>query len=401
MGTVSSRLLPCKKGGQATKVWQVTIGSGASRQRKNFATKKQAEAYNAEMTSRINAGLISNSGAMTLHDLWKLYDDHCSSRVERRENLSLGHLEGIRLMAQNYILSSTKVEPLKGSRRRPFDRGIGHLKLSALTAARVEQWKDDMREAGVGVSTTKSGLRILGAALEFARRRDYMRVNPARNIRIHARREDASRKVVPPSTALLGAMIEQCHHRTLRGVILVLSMTALRISELYALRWSDIDFDRGALKVQRRVSDQFRTEDLPKTDAGIRTIPLGKACVNVLKEHRRETSHGGADDLVFCAGAGQYRRAGNDRKQILHPLYQKVIGSMPAEHRMPDDRIGFHALRHYAISAWIDAGLSAKVVSTLAGHASIAITMDRYGHMFPSEDHGSAMDRIGEALNRQ
>jgi integrase len=60
--------------------------------------------------------------------------------------------------------------------------------------------------------------------------------------------------------------------------------------------------------------------------------------------------------------------------------------------------IGWHALRHFAVSTWIEAGLQPKAVQTLAGHSSFHITMSRYGHLFPSEDHQSAFDKIAEAL---
>ena len=56
----------------------------------------------------------------------------------------------------------------------------------------------------------------------------------------------------------------------------------------------------------------------------------------------------------------------------------------------------WHALRHFAVSCWIDAGLSPKTVQTFAGHSSLQVTMDRYGHLFPSEDHQRAMDTIAK-----
>jgi integrase len=59
-------------------------------------------------------------------------------------------------------------------------------------------------------------------------------------------------------------------------------------------------------------------------------------------------------------------------------------------------KFNWHALRHFAVSTWIEAGLSPKTVQTFAGHASLQVTMDRYGHLFPSEDHKSAMDAIAK-----
>jgi integrase len=54
----------------------------------------------------------------------------------------------------------------------------------------------------------------------------------------------------------------------------------------------------------------------------------------------------------------------------------------------------WHALRHFAISCWIEADLKPKTVQTFAGHSSLQVTMDRYGHVFKSDDHKKAMDMI-------
>ena len=55
-------------------------------------------------------------------------------------------------------------------------------------------------------------------------------------------------------------------------------------------------------------------------------------------------------------------------------------------------------LRHFAISMWIEAELPPKTVQTFAGHSSIKVTMDRYGHLFPSEDHQRAMNEIADNM---
>ena len=52
--------------------------------------------------------------------------------------------------------------------------------------------------------------------------------------------------------------------------------------------------------------------------------------------------------------------------------------------------------RHFAISCWIEAGLAPKTVQTFAGQASLQITMDRCGHLFPHDDHRKAMDQIAK-----
>ena len=63
-------------------------------------------------------------------------------------------------------------------------------------------------------------------------------------------------------------------------------------------------------------------------------------------------------------------------------------------------RRNWHALRHFAVSCWIEAGLSPKTVQTFAGHSSLQVTMDRYGHLFKSDDHKKAMDAIAADMFR-
>ena len=62
------------------------------------------------------------------------------------------------------------------------------------------------------------------------------------------------------------------------------------------------------------------------------------------------------------------------------------------------ERFNWHSLRHFTISTWIEVGLSPKTVQTFAGHSSLHVTMDRYGHLFKSDDHKRAMDEIATGL---
>ena len=56
----------------------------------------------------------------------------------------------------------------------------------------------------------------------------------------------------------------------------------------------------------------------------------------------------------------------------------------------------WHSLRHFAVSTWIEQGLAPKTVQTYAGHSSVVITLDRYGHLFESDSHKTAMGRIAD-----
>ena len=143
----------------------------------------------------------------------------------------------------------------------------------------------------------------------------------------------------------------------------------------------------GDLTVETRV-DAYGVEDMTKTVAGMRTIPLGITVMAELKAWRLRSSFSKPDDLIFPSRRGHYENHVNMVKRRLKPLFAKAAV----------EPFNWHALRHFAISCWIEAGLSPKSIQTFAGHSSLQVTMDRYGHMFQSDDHKRTMDRIAESL---
>ena len=63
-----------------------------------------------------------------------------------------------------------------------------------------------------------------------------------------------------------------------------------------------------------------------------------------------------------------------------------------------DAEMRWHDLRHFAVSLWIEQGFSIKEVMTFAGHSSIQMTMERYGHLFPSPDHQKSMALVEQRV---
>src|SRR5262249_35568039 len=153
-------------------------------------------------------------------------------------------------------------------------------------------------------------------------------------------------------------------------------------------RWGDVGFVRHELRISRRV-DAYGEEGAPKSIAGVRTIPLSARLVAMLKEWKLKSQFSKNDDLIFPNRKGRHLSHDNLIKRRFRPLF----GKLPTI-----KQFNWHGLRHFAVSCWIEAGLAPKTVQTFAGHASLQITMDRYGHLFPSDNHRSAMDEIAKGL---
>jgi integrase len=129
--------------------------------------------------------------------------------------------------------------------------------------------------------------------------------------------------------------------------------------------------------------------DLPKSEAGERTIPFGKIVANTLKEHRLRSPYSSDTDLMFCTNRGTVLEHSNLLKQSLHRA--QVLAGMVDEKGEPK-YTGMHSLRHFYASWCIDRtrdgglGLPPKNVQERLGHATITMTLDTYGHLFKADD---------------
>jgi integrase len=158
----------------------------------------------------------------------------------------------------------------------------------------------------------------------------------------------------------------------------------------------DLDFAKGEVKIETRV-DAYGEEDVTKTAAGMRTIPISQPLIVMLKEWKLRTKRKKDDELVFPNKRGWYTGHDNMVKWKFQPLFVALAEKHredPARNPEAPTPFNWHALRHFAISCWIEADLKPKTVQTFAGHSSLQVTMDRYGHLFKSDDHQKAMDMI-------
>jgi integrase len=279
------------------------------------------------------------------------------------------------------------------------DLGFGSHKLSQLTARSVGEFRNRLRSAGVSVLTTRKILATLHAALAYAISLDWVAINVAHGVRVIGPRDEGSKKVVAPSKEDLRAIVEAADDDT-RLKILFAASTGLRAGEQWAVRWRYLDFEQCELHVSRRV-DAFGEEGPPKTVAGERTVPLSNQLVAQLKAWKLKSKFKGPDDLVFPNSKGKYTYHSEYTSRKFRPLFAKLEAAHQTDSvntRPSPRRFTWHALRHFAVSCWIEAGLSPKTVQTFAGHASLQVTMDRYGHLFRSEDHKKAMDHIASGL---
>lgn len=386
--------------GQISTAWSVTfVDRQGHRERKQFATKKEADAFRIEIEGQLLIGNYRGDALKTpLKKVCEEYLIYCHGRMERGERMTRHNLAVYDGHIWNYICPDPKrhTNVKRDPRSVSFIDGIGDTLLGDLTTGTIIGFRDRLRGAGVSVPTTRRIITTLHGVLQFAIERDMIAFNPAHGIKVIGRRDEAGRKIVPPSKETLKLLLEIADD-DMRIKLAFASATGVRAGEFHALRWRHIDLKRGEVTIETRV-DAYREEDVTKTAAGMRTIPLGSSLVQYLKEWKLRTKFSTRDDLLFPNRHGTYANHDNFVKRQWYSLFEKIEKAHPSNPAPATERFNWHALRHFAISTWIEADLSPKTVQTFAGHSSLQVTMDRYGHLFKSDENARVMDKIAEDL---
>jgi integrase len=373
--------------GETKAAWVVDYADGSGdRQRKHFSHKKAADAFRIHIEGQIQTGTYRpNADKVTVKEVCECFVEHCVGRNQRDERMTRKMLAVYKGHVNNYILH--------------VDYGLGSRKLSQLTARYVGDFRDQLRSVGVTVPTTRKILATFHSALAYAISQDWVATNAAHGIRVIGPRDEGSKKVAPPSKEDMRAILDAADD-DFRLMLLFAASTGVRAGEQWAARWRDVDLENGRLHIGRRV-DAYGQEGAPKSMAGVRTVPISNRLTAMLKVWKLKSKFKRPDDLIFSNGAGHHVGHDNLVKRYFQPLFAKLETAHkndPMNVSPPPRRFNWHALRHFAVSCWIEAGFAPKTVQTFAGHASLQVTMDRYGHMFPSEDHKKTMDHIAKGL---
>jgi integrase len=169
--------------------------------------------------------------------------------------------------------------------------------------------------------------------------------------------------------------------------------TGMRMSELLGLKWSDLDWQKKTLYVQRQLKRAFQNGDYfapPKTKNGRRAITLGDTTIAKMREHwqRQNIERAVAgrrwqeNDLIFPSSIGTPKNQSGLYREFEDFL--KKVG-------LP--KIRFHDLRHTAASLLLNHGIAPIIVSRRLGHYKVSMTLDIYGHLMP-EMQGEAAELI-------
>ena len=172
-----------------------------------------------------------------------------------------------------------------------------------------------------------------------------------------------------------------------RALVRVGGYSGLRIREMAGLRRGRVDVLRSRIEVVEKIVE-VRGELLaggPKTRAGRRQVPLPRPVAEELALHLERFVAPEPDALVFAGPDGGALRGRHWRARHRAPAITEA-GLAPLQP---------HDLRRTAVALWIAQGASPKQIATWAGHTSVSVVLDRYGHLFPGHED-AVMQRLAE-----
>jgi integrase len=239
----------------------------------------------------------------------------------------------------------------------------GELKLEQVRPVVVEEWLDGIKRA----RGTKAKIRNLMSALfTHAMRYEWTDKNPIRLVRQSAKRER-----VPDVLELweIQLLLSKLGVRE-RTLALLDAGTGLRVSELLALRWRDVDFENLELNVTRSIWHQVIGDC--KTEASAKPVPLDSYMAEDLLRWRRQSDYTGLDDYIFASETMRGKQPfwpDNLMKRHIRPV---------ARANGISKQIGWHTFRHTFGTLLKANGEDVKTVQELLRHANSRITLEVY-----------------------
>ena len=274
---------------------------------------------------------------------------------------------------------------------------IGNISLSKLTTldlqtlykkllaeGRVERIEAQKQPKGLSAKTVRNIHQIISSALKLAVEQRLIARNPADGCALpKAERKEMQTLPVEQLTSFL----REAKDSGVFALYYIDLTTGLRRGELLGLKWSDIDLEKGDLRVQRQIGRiDGKIIEMPlKTKNAYRTLPLSADAIDVLMQQRRKT---GNSEWVFPSPTGGTMSPDS----VLHML-QRVLK------RAGLPRIRFHDLRHTFATMALQNGVDVKTVSSMLGHYSAGFTLDTYAHV-TTDAQLKAAQTMGNILSR-
>jgi integrase len=342
--------------------------------RRGFATKREAAVALDELRGNVKGGTFVEPSKLSLDAYLRRWLAGLAATGRRASTIA-----GYRQTLGAYVLGTELgATPLQAVTALDLDRLYAHLATAG-----------NRKGEALSLRTVRYVHTIIGKALADAVRQGLLQRNPARLAnppKASATRAPEMSVWAPEELAAFLAHVAEHEHRHLFRLA---ALTGMRRGEICGLRWADVDLDGGRITVRQSITAVGGTPVVGdvKSARSRRSVDLDAGTVTAMRAHRKDQA---AERLLVGAG---YRDQGyvfaTPTGEAWHPdsisgWFERAV----AASGLP--RIRLHDLRHSHATHLLMAGTNPKVVSERLGHASVAFTLDTYGHVLPGQQADAA-----------
>ncbi len=246
---------------------------------------------------------------------------------------------------------------------------LGSQKLVKITVKNVQEFVDNLQKKGLRRNSLRNIAGMLNRVLEGAVKKKLLLANPCTGVEL----PDRDSIQISALNKSEQKRLENAAQDDQDGIPIMIALyTGMRIGEICGLRWSDIDFDAGTIRVQRTIQ---RIEDMdkkngetkmvfgtPKSIRSDRVIPMPQKLYALLREEKDKAT---GEYVVSCKGHYAEPR-------VVRYRYQRIADKAGIK------QIHFHGLRHTFATRCIEMQMDIAVISRILGHSSMKMTMDVY-----------------------
>lgn len=291
-------------------------------------------------------------------------------------NLWLTEIMAPKVKESTYASYSSKLQlyVLPSLERRP---------LKKITAPDMDKLVNRLSE-NLSPSSIHIVFRIIKSCFEAAKERGYIYLNPCERTIL----PKINKQKVQALSRGQHKAVEAESMKSIKGLPILLALeTGMRIGEICALQWDDIDFDSSVLQVKRtkqRISSSNKSgnrtkivETTPKTANATRIIPLSKKLKTALLKWKEQSL-----STYVIANQGH-----SIEPRTISYRFERI------KRKIGLGKVSFHALRHTFATRCVELGVNIAAISALLGHSSIKLTLDTYTNSF-LEEQRIAIDKL-------
>ncbi len=307
----------------------------------------------------------------------------------RRESIKLAdlsrHFQQRELADRNPRISYSTKKAYAGYLEKWIDPRWGEYRLLDVRAVEVESWLKSLNRA----AGTRCKIRnVMSLLFNHGRRHDLCDRNPIEWVRQGAKRRTAPDILTSDEVQELLANL-RFREQTL---VLMAVTTGLRRSELFALKWRDVDFQAKQIHVTRSIVQNVI--GVCKTETSQKPVPAHDDLVKTLREWHRQTPYQSSESWVFASPVNQGRwpfLAQEIMRRHIIPVARKLGITK---------RIGWHTFRHTYSTLLRSTGAELKIMQELLRHSTIGVTLDTYTQAVTTEKR-NAQEAVVALLFRE